>query len=261
MSEKPILFKVENNLATITLNRPKAANGLNMELGKELYEIVRQIDLDGSVRAVLINANGKFFSAGGDLKYMEENFENLGPTVKHLADELHRCMAILARMEKPLIVAVNGMAAGAGFSIAISGDIVIAAESAQFTLAYTAAGLSPDGGASHRLPRLVGLRRATELLFLNRRLSAQEALEWGLVTQVVPDEELNEKAEKIALKLASGPTGSFATVKKLLLASYDNSLETQLEMEARGIAACASSENGKEGISAFLEKRKPNFRE
>ncbi len=260
MSTKSVLLKIENNLATITLNRPTAANGLDMNLGNELYEIICKVDVDENIKAVLINANGKFFSAGGDLKYMQQNFDNLGITVKTLADKLHLCIALLDRMEKPVIVAVNGMAAGAGFSIAISGDIVVAAESAMFTLAYTAAGLSPDGGATYRLPRLIGMRKAAELLYTNRKLSANEALEWGLVTRVVADNELQEKAENLALKLAKGPTKSFATVKKLLLSSFNNSLETQMEMEARGIAACAISENGKEGIKAFLEKRKPVFK-
>jgi len=176
-----------------------------------------------------------------------------------MADDLHRATSSFARMEKPFIVAVNGMAAGAGFSIAITGDFVIAAESAKFTMAYTAAGLSPDGSSSYYLPRLVGMRKAMDLMITNRRLTAHEAENWGLINQVVPDDALQTTAMELAQKLAKGPTDAFATVKKLLLCSFDNSLETQMELEGRAISHHAGVTNGKEGVQAFLEKRKPKF--
>jgi 2-(1,2-epoxy-1,2-dihydrophenyl)acetyl-CoA isomerase len=162
-------------------------------------------------------------------------------------------------MNKPLIVAVNGMAAGAGFSMAVCGDLVLAAESAKFTMAYTAAGLSPDGSASYFLPRLIGMRKTQELMLTNRRLKAEEALEWGLVTQVVADEELAETAMKLAQQLAEGPTLAYGQVKQLLNSSFNNSLETQMELEGRGISAMAASTDGREGIQAFLEKRAPIY--
>ena len=162
-------------------------------------------------------------------------------------------------MDAPVIIAVNGMAAGAGFSIACTGDIVYAAESAKFTMAYTAAGLSPDGSASYYLPRLVGLRRTQELMLNNRRLSAQEALDWGILTNVFADDDLYDEALKTATQLAQGPTKAYGTVKKLLLSSYQESLETQMELEAQGMGAMSSSLDGTEGIAAFLEKRRPKF--
>jgi 2-(1,2-epoxy-1,2-dihydrophenyl)acetyl-CoA isomerase len=163
-------------------------------------------------------------------------------------------------MDAPLVVAVNGTAAGAGFSVAISGDLVLAAESAKFAMAYTAAGLSPDGSSSFFLPRLVGMRRAQELMLTNRRLSAAEALDWGLVSQVVPDAELADTAFALAKQLAAGPTRALGMVKKLLATSFQESLETQMELEARGIAEMAGTADGREGIDAFLSKRAPGFR-
>jgi 2-(1,2-epoxy-1,2-dihydrophenyl)acetyl-CoA isomerase len=162
-------------------------------------------------------------------------------------------------MAAPLVVAVNGTAAGAGFSIAISGDLVVMAESAKLTMAYTAAGLSPDGSSTWFLPRLVGMRRAQELMLTNRRLSAAEALEWGLVNQVVPDAELAATAGALAKQLASGATRAFGTVKSLLASTFSESLETQMELEARGIAAMAGGADGREGIEAFVAKRAPKF--
>ncbi len=254
-----IELKIENTVATITLNRPNAANILDMEMGQGLYAACRQVDHDDSIRAVVLTAKGRFFSAGGDLKYMS-NKDNIGAAVKKSADDAHRIISQLHRIEKPLIVGVNGIAAGVGFSIAMCGDMVFAAQSAKFTMAYTAAGLSPDGGSSYILPRLIGIRRTTELMLTNRRLSADEALDWNLINQVVPDDELEATVQKMALTLANGPTQAFATVKKLMLSTFDNSLETQMELEGRAIAASAKSPHGIEGINAFLEKRKPNFK-
>jgi len=162
-------------------------------------------------------------------------------------------------MDAPLIGAVNGRAAGAGMSMAVCGDLVLAANSAKFTMAYTAAGLSPDGSASFFLPRLIGMRKTQELMITNRRLNAQEALDWGLVTQLCDDDKLQEEAQALAKQIASGPTKAFGTVKSLLMNSFENGLETQMELEAQGIADMTRGKDGKEGITAFLEKRSPSF--
>jgi 2-(1,2-epoxy-1,2-dihydrophenyl)acetyl-CoA isomerase len=162
-------------------------------------------------------------------------------------------------MDAPVIMAINGSAAGAGFSLAIAGDFAIAAQSARFTMAYTAAGLSPDGSSSYFLPRRVGIMRARELMMTNRRLSAEQALDWGLVNQVEADEALMVSAMQLAGTLAKGPTKAFGQVKKLLNSSYDSGLETQMQYEADSIAAMASTADGAEGVSAFLEKRKAVF--
>ena len=248
-----------DNIASITFNRPNAANGINPTLAREFAAAALDCDKDASIRCVILNANGKMFCAGGDLNAIGGDPSQAAAKIKGMADNLHRATSSLARMEKPFIVAVNGMAAGAGFSIAITGDFVIAAESAKFTMAYTAAGLSPDGSSTYYLPRLVGVRKAMDLMITNRRLSAQEAESWGLINQVVVDEELQTTAMALAQKLANGPTDAFAIVKKLLLCSFDNSLETQMELEGRAISNQAGAANGQEGIQAFLEKRKPNF--
>ena len=253
-----ILLTKENTIATITLNRPDAANGISPTSAKELAEAALICDNDTSIRCVILTGNGRFFCAGGDLKSMAAS-DDPKRTLKGMADDLHKATSQFARMEKPIIVAVNGMAAGAGFSIAVAGDFVIAAQSAKFTMAYTAAGLSPDGSSTYYLPRLIGIRRAMELMITNRRLTAQEALDWNLVNQVVADDQVMSTAKGFAQQLVSGPVDAYGVVKKLLLCSFDNSLETQMELEGRAISERATSTNGREGIQAFLEKRKPNF--
>ena len=179
--------------------------------------------------------------------------------MKSLADDLHSAISTFSRMQAALIVAVNGVAAGAGFSLALIGDIVLAAESASFTMAYTRAGLCPDGSSSYFLPRLVGLRRAQELMLTNRTLSAAEACDMGLVTRVVADDELQLQAQRVATDLAAGARLSTAYVKKLLLASSVNDLEAQMELEGQLVSQCAASPDGREGIQAFVDKRKPEF--
>ncbi len=248
-----------DNIAIVTLNRPKAANGINPTLARELAAAALDCDKDHSIRCVILTAKGKMFCAGGDLKAVGGEPSKAAAKIKGMADDLHKATSTFARMEKPFIIAVNGMAAGAGFSIAITGDFVIAAESAKFTMAYTAAGLSPDGSSTYYLPRLVGMRKAMDLMITNRRLTAQEAETWGLINQIVPDAELQTTAMALAQKLAKGPTDAFGVVKKLLLCSFDNSLETQMELEGRAISERAGAANGQEGVQAFLEKRKPKF--
>ena len=250
-------FAQSGAIASIVLNRPDAANGMNDTLTRELAVAAALCDTEAT-KVVTLTGAGKFFSAGGDLKAMAAA-SSPGDFVKGIADDLHRAMSTFARMDAVLITAVNGVAAGAGFPLGVSGDLVLAAESASFTMAYTKVGLSPDGGSSYVLPRLVGLRRTQELMITNRVLSAAEAAQWGLVTTVVPDTDLPAELEKLASKIASGARHSNSAVKKLLLTTYGAGYEEQLEYEARLIAASARSADGKEGIAAFLGKRKPEF--
>ncbi|WP_396897973.1 enoyl-CoA hydratase/isomerase family protein [Mycolicibacterium sp.] len=244
-------------VAQITLNRPDAANGMNDTMTRELADAARRCDAAGT-KAVVLTGSGRFFCAGGDLKSFA-TAESRGRYIKGVADDLHRAISTFARMDAVLITAVNGTAAGAGFSIAVTGDLVLAAESASFTMAYTKVGLSPDGSSSYYLPRLVGLRRAQELMLSNRTLSAAEAHEWGLVTEVVPDTELAERATALAEQVAAGSAGSNGAVKALLLSSFKNSLEEQMEAEGRFIAERADSADGREGVDAFLAKRRAEF--
>lgn len=258
-SYETIELETQNRVAVITLNRPDAANGLNAKMASELTSVAGQCQSNSDIRAVVLTANGRFFCAGGDIKEMASHGDNIGPEIKSLADDLHKAISIFARMDAPLIIAVNGMAAGAGFSLAVSADIVIASQAAGFMMAYTNAGLSPDGSSSYFLPRLIGLRRTQELMLTNRKLSADEAHEWGLINQVVEADKLLGAAMKIADRLATGSLKSHLAVKKLLLSTYDNSLEDQMELEGQTIRDCAVGPDGREGISAFTEKRKPEF--
>jgi 2-(1,2-epoxy-1,2-dihydrophenyl)acetyl-CoA isomerase len=192
----------------------------------------------------------KSFSAAGD---------GAGALIKEMTMYFHSAISRFARMDAPVVAAVNGMAAGAGFSLAVSCDLVVAAESAVFLSAYTAAALSPDGASTYFVPRLVGMRRAAELMLTNRRLSAAEALDWGLINEVVADDAAVGRATEVADQLASGPTVAYGAVKRMLHASLASSLETQMEMEARSIADMTRTRDGREGVSAFNEKRPPEF--
>jgi 2-(1,2-epoxy-1,2-dihydrophenyl)acetyl-CoA isomerase len=172
---------------------------------------------------------------------------------------LHRAISTFARMDAVLITAVNGTAAGAGFSIAVTGDLVLAAESASFTMAYTRVGLSPDGSSSYFLPRLIGVTKTKELMLTNRTLSAQEASQWGLVTEVVPDDQLAARTDALADQMAATASGSNGGVKALMLSTFSAGLEEQMEIEGRLIAERANSADGREGVDAFMAKRKPEF--
>lgn len=245
-------------IVTVVLDRPDAANGMNDAMTRELAAVAQQCTAP-EVKAVVLTGAGRFFCAGGDLKAMAASPLGPGRFVKGIADDLHRAIATFARMDAVLISAVNGAAAGAGFSIAVAADLVLAADTASFTMAYTRAGLSPDGSASYYLPRLVGVRRAAELMLTNRTLSASDALQWGLVNEVVPAAGLAARADELSAQIASAAKGSSGSVKKLLLASFGNTIEDQMELEAELIGACADSPDGHEGIDAFLNKRAPNF--
>ncbi len=252
-----LTFTQSGPITSIVLNRPDAANGMNDTLTRELAEAAALCD-NAATKVVTITGAGRFFCAGGDLKAMAAAPE-AGAFVKGIADDLHRALSTFARMDAVVITAVNGTAAGAGFSLAVTGDLVLSAESAKFTMAYTKAGLSPDGSSSYYLPRLIGIRRTQQLMLTNRTLSAAEALDWGLVTDVVPDADLAARTEALAKEMAGTSRTSNSTVKRLLLGTYRTGLEEQMELEARYIADSARSADGQEGIAAFLGKRAPEF--
>lgn len=254
-----IIFEKQGAIARLALNRPDAANGLDSLMASELKQAAQLCSGDPELKAVVLSASGRFFCAGGDIKEMMSHGDEVGEAVKSLADDLHSAISTLSRMQAALIVAVNGVAAGAGFSLALIGDIVLAAESSSFTMAYTRAGLCPDGSSSYFLPRLVGLRKAQELMLTNRTLGAQEACALGMVTRVVADDDLAAQAEQVASDLADSARLSTAYVKKLLLASPGNDLEAQMELEGQLVSRCAASPDGREGIRAFVDKRQPEF--
>ena len=257
---KTLLFDVRDNVAHLTLNRPDAANSINEDMGKDLMHAALRCDEDPEIRAVLISGAGKIFSGGGDLKDFISKGDQLPYHIKEITTYLHAAISRLTRMDAPVIAAVHGAVAGAGMSIAIACDIVVAAETTRFMVAYTRAGLVPDGSSTYFLPRIVGLKRALELTLTNRMFSAQEALQWGLITRVVPDNELLVQARAIAVQLAAGPTRAYGISKRLLHSGWMETLETQMENESQAIANSARTLDAREGITAFLEKRPPKYK-
>jgi 2-(1,2-epoxy-1,2-dihydrophenyl)acetyl-CoA isomerase len=259
VSDESILrFEVNDGLAHIELDRPPG-NPITVELARELRSLAIRCDEDPRVRAVLLSSTAATFCVGGDVKDFARQGEHLPVHLKELTTDLHAAISRFARMDAPVVAAVNGHAAGAGMSLACSADLVVAAETAVFTLGYTRIGLTLDGSSSYFLPRLIGLRRTMELALTNRKLSAREACEWGLVTEVVPDAELLPRATALASALAAGPTRSFGGVKRLCQASFAETLESQMEQETRVIAAAARTADGAEGIAAFVAKRPAAF--
>jgi len=260
MPYQTLTLERAHQVATLTLNRPDAYNALNLPLGRELFAAALELDEDPDVRCIVLTGRGRAFCAGGDVKDFVDNLGRIGAHIKELTTYLHGAISRLCRSDKPVIVAVNGVAAGGGFSLALSGDLVLAAESAKFTMAYSKIAASPDGSSSYFLPRLIGLRRAMELYFTNRVLTAREAADWGLITRAVSDAELMATVDALARELAQGPTRAFGTAKRLFHQSTWESLETQMELEAQGIAACGHTEDFKAGVTAFAEKKTPAFR-
>jgi 2-(1,2-epoxy-1,2-dihydrophenyl)acetyl-CoA isomerase len=244
-------------IARLTLNRPDAANGMNDIMTRELAEAAALCDTQAT-KVVVVTGSGRFFCAGGDLKSFA-TAPSRGTHIKGVADALHRAISTFARMDAVVITAVNGTAAGAGFSLAVTGDLVLAAESASFTMAYTKVGLSPDGSSSYFLPRLIGMAKTKELMLTNRTLSANDAARWGLVTEVVPDNELAARTDQLAAQMTSTAAGSNGAVKALMLATFASGLEEQMELEGRIIAQRAESADGLEGVDAFMAKRTPGF--
>jgi 2-(1,2-epoxy-1,2-dihydrophenyl)acetyl-CoA isomerase len=249
MNFSTLEFSIDNGIALITLNRPESANTISVELAEELLQAAIRCERDGAVRAVVLTGKGRFFSGGG-----------VGELLRRITAPLHAAVSRFARMDAPLITAVNGTAAGAGFSLAIAGDVIVAAESAKFTMAYTKIAMSADGGGSFNLPRIVGMARAKELMLLNPVLTAAEAHQRGLVTIVAPDTEVLAKAKEIAASLAAGPMRAYGEVKRLLADSSGNSLEQQLALESRSMSVLAErTEDAREGYTAFAQKRAPKY--
>lgn len=256
MSYQHFSFEVKERVAHITIKRI----AMHLPFMKELLDITLRCDENDEIGAIVFSSDQKLFSAGGDLAYFAEQTGSIASALKELTVYLHSSISMLQTMDKPTLAAVNGAAAGAGMSFAVQCDFVIASEKASFTGAYTAAGLSPDGSSTYFLPRLIGERRAKEMLITNRKVTAEEALQWGLVNQVVaPGTEL-DVAMALAKQLAAGPTKSFGSVKRLIGSSSTQTLESQMAAEAQHIAKNAAGVDGQEGIAAFLEKRRAEFK-
>lgn len=255
MENTCVRLSIENHVGIISLNRPEVGNALDLQMAKELLDVAIFCSESEKIRAVVITGAGNKFSVGGDLKSFAQKGEEISSHLKVVTAYLHQAISHFARMNKPFIVAVNGIAAGAGMSLACAGDLVYASENSKFVMAYNRVGLTPDGSGSYFLPRLVGMKRALELMYTNRQLDAKEANEWGIVNHVVSQDQLMTVVLDLAEKLANGPMNAFGATKKLFYHSFQETLESQMSMESQFLAERASSVEGKEGISAFLEKR------
>jgi 2-(1,2-epoxy-1,2-dihydrophenyl)acetyl-CoA isomerase len=259
MTYETVRYEVKDSIATITLNRPEAYNAINLALGRDLFLATIDADEDRAVRCIVVSGAGKAFCAGGDVKDFHKHADRIGIVIKELTTYLHSAISRLARTAKPVIMAVNGVAAGGGMSLALAGDLVVAAESATFTMAYSKIGASPDGSSSYFLPRIIGVRRALELHYTNRSLSAREAMDWGLVNRVHPDAEFSPSVAALAKELAEGPTLAFGRAKLLFHQSTQESLESQMELESQAIAASGHTEDFRNGVAAFARKQSAVF--
>jgi 2-(1,2-epoxy-1,2-dihydrophenyl)acetyl-CoA isomerase len=256
---EPIKAVICGDLATAVFNRPKAFNAFDLDAISMLAEHLITLAADDSIRGVIITGEGKAFSAGGDVKWADGWPEGPAAAFHQLAARYHQAILEIRRMRKPVIAAINGMAAGGGFSLALACDFRIMEKSAVLRQAYTSNGLSIDGGGTFTLPRLVGLARALEIVAFDRPISAETALKWGLVNRVVEDGKSLEEAMEVGRHLAQISMHSFGYAKQLLTDSFTNSFETQLEIERAALRSCAAHRDGREGMTAFLEKRKPVF--
>jgi 2-(1,2-epoxy-1,2-dihydrophenyl)acetyl-CoA isomerase len=247
--------------ATVELNRPEALNAWNAQFGEDLLEALSTLAADPTVRAVVITGAGRAFSSGADLKDISTDTTPEGrPDVyKTLTERYHPIMHAIREMPKPVIAAVNGPAVGIGCSLALCCDLIVAAESAYFLLAFVNIGLVPDGGSSLFLPTRIGMARATELSMLGERLPAPKALEWGLVNRVVADDRLAQEAGELAARMAAGPTRSYAGAKRQLNNWLYTRMEEQLELEAKVQQEMAGSDDFVEGAMAFIQKRPARF--
>ncbi len=255
-----LLFNIRNGVAVITLNRPASNNALDLGMARELKDAADRCSRDSTIGAVLLTAEGTTFCPGGDMKAFAQEGDDLPLYLQHATFHLHAAMSTFVQMPAPLVVAVNGTAAGVGMSLALAGDITLAGESSRFVMAYTQQGLTPDGGATYFLARSVGLKRALELVLTNRILSAQEALAWGIVTRVVSDGDLLSEAEAVASQLAVGKTKALAASKRLLHGACTNVLEIQMEQESRTICEMGGTAETKGAIASFVNKRKSKKR-
>ena len=254
-----IEIQQHDTIAEVDLNRPEAYNAFNYEMISQLAGHLPALASDTKVRAVVITGNGKAFCAGGDLKWALEYSNRPAGAFHTLAGQFHLAILEIRRMPKPVIAAINGVAAGGGFSLALACDLRVADNSAVLRQAYTSSGLCIDGGGSFTLPRLVGYARAIEIAAFDEPIPSSLAVEWGLVTKVAEDGQALEEAHGMAKQLALRSLNSFALTKKLITDSFNTSFETQLENERAALEACADHPDGLEGLNAFSEKRKPKF--
>jgi 2-(1,2-epoxy-1,2-dihydrophenyl)acetyl-CoA isomerase len=250
---------VTDGIARITLNRPANFNALNLATLKALTEVLLSLNTDRAVKGVVFTGAGKAFSAGGDIRAVVDHPGGPVAAFNELAAQVHLIVIEIRRMPKPVVAAINGIAAGGGFSLALACDFRVMAASARLKQGFTSNALCMDGGSTFTLPRLVGTARALEIAAFDALIPPQQALLWGLITKIAADETLLEEATALAAAVAERSLHTFAWSKRLLNASFETPLEAQLEREREGLLSCVGHADGAEGMHAFLEKRKPDF--
>lgn len=255
-----ILLEVAEGIATITLNRATALNAFNDEMSYLLRHALGKVAADPSTRCVVVTGAGRHFSAGGDLSQFHKNLQEEKPAVSSgMFSDLHGAIADIQALPKPVVASIRGAVAGVGLSLMSACDLVVAADNCTFTTAYNSVGLSPDGGSTYFLPRIVGMKRAMELLLLSDRYDSAQMLNFGLLNRVVSEPDLDDETRKLARRLAAGSAYSLAKTKVLVNASCDATLQEQLDAEQDSFTCCSHSDDFVEGLAAFREKRKPAF--
>lgn len=261
--DEPVRTRREGAIAVVELARPQALNALDLPTVAALRRAIEQVRDDGTARCLLLLAEGKYFMAGGDVQFMQDALAAPEPErrrqVRQLIDDAHAAIRALMALPCPVVAAVQGGAAGYGVSLVAACDFVLAGEKSAWSMAYTNLGVTPDGGATWFLPRLMGARRARELILLSERFDGATALRLDLVNRLVPDGELRAEAKALAERLAAGPTRAYANARRLLAQSFDNPLDVQLEQEAASFAQCADTQDFAEGVAAFTGRRRPDF--
>jgi 2-(1,2-epoxy-1,2-dihydrophenyl)acetyl-CoA isomerase len=253
-------FSVQYGLATICLKRPDQRNAIDLRMAEETLVVARRIEADPSVRALLICGNGPAFTVGGDIgHFLESPTEELVNLFARMTTPFHEAFRILSRIEAPIVTAAHGSVAGGGLGYVYAADIVLAAEGTQFVTAFAGIGLSGDGGGTWHLPRLIGPARAARAYLENRPITAEQALDWGMISEVVPAEELRDRAAALAQSLAHGPTRAFGQMRALLRDTWNNDLSQQLLAETEGIKATGDTSDAANAIASFAAKRRPQF--
>lgn len=260
-----VRLEISGAIATITINRPDSLNAINDDVVTALIDITGALRTSKDVRCVVLTGAGDHFMAGGDVKRFKRKFEEVESDdearawFNSILGRIHIVVDNMYNLPMPVICAVKGAVAGAGFSLMLGCDLVIAQEGGIFTLAYCHLGTSPDGGSTWHLPRTLGMKRAMEIALLGDRFGPEKALEWGLINKVVPQAAFESEVDKLAKRLAAGPTLAYARTKRLLLDSADNTIDAQLGLETESFVSCAMSQDFRKGVTAFVDKQKPEF--